>query len=237
MTGPYGGAYRGAFERMDERVRALAATGPAALDVAVPACPGWTVRDVVAHLSGIAVDALSGRLGAVPDAAWTAGQVAERRGLTVEQVLAEWAGRVDGMVAALDARRMPPNAALDALTHEGDVVEALGDPVPPEEGWREAAGRLGRGVVTRLDRPGTLTVRSGGDVWTGGSGEGPSAEVEVAPWELFRGLMSRRSAAQMRAWAWAGDPGPWLPALCVFGTRDDDQPGPANGSPGGSPPR
>lgn len=221
MPVSFGSAYRGAFERIDARVRDLAATD---LDTPVPACPGWAVRDVVAHLSGIAVDALAGRLTSIPNDAWTAGQVGERRGTTMPQVLDEWAAQVDGMVAALDARRMPPNAAADALTHEGDLAEALGDPVPAEDGWREPAGRLCRGVITHIDRPGTLTVRSGGAVWTGGSGGGPEASVDVEPWELFRGVMSRRSGEQMRGWAWTGDPEPWLPALCVFGVRGDDQP-------------
>ena len=227
MPVSFGSAYRGAFGRVDARVRGLAATDPAVLDTPVPACPGWTVRDVVGHLAGIAVDALSGRLGGIPDDAWTAGQVADRRGVAVEQVLGEWAARVDAMAAALDTRTMPPNAAADALTHEGDIAEALGDRLPPEEGWRDAARLLCRFIVTRLDRPGTLTVRCGADVWTGGSGDGPAAAVEVEPWELFRGVMSRRSAAQMRAWAWTGDPEPWLPGLCTFGLRGDDQPQPA----------
>jgi uncharacterized protein (TIGR03083 family) len=222
----FGDAYRGAFTRLDARVRELAGADPGALGTPVPACPGWTVRDVVGHLSGLAVDILGGRLTAIPDDGWTAGQVADRRARPVEDVLAEWAAHVDGMAAALDARRLPPNPAADALAHEGDVVEALGDAVPPEEGWLPAARLICRGVLRQADAPGTLTVRSGGDVWTGGSGGGPEASVEVAPWELFRGVMSRRSAAQIRAWEWTGDPGPWLPGLCVFGVRGDDQPRP-----------
>ena len=230
MSVSFGDAYRGAFTRLDARVRGLAGTDPAALDTPVPACPGWTVRDVVGHLSGLATDILGGRLTTVPDDAWTAGQVADRRDRPVEDVLAEWAAQVDGMAAALDARRLPPNPAVDALAHEGDVAEALGDAVPPEEGWRPAARLICRGVLRGVDRPGTLSVRSGGEVWTGGSGGDPEAAVEVAPWELFRGVMSRRSAAQIRAWAWTGDPEPWLPGLCVFGVRGDDQPAARSGA-------
>lgn len=219
-----GRAYRGAFGRIDARARDLAAADPAALDAPVPACPGWTVHGVVSHLTGIAVDIVGGRLRGIPDDAWTAGQVDQRRGVPVERVLDEWAPQVDTIVAALDARRMPVQVAADVLTHEGDVAEALGDPVPPEEGWCEATRLLCRGVVTHVDRPGTLTVRSGGDVWTGGGGAEPVAGVDVEPWELFRGVFSRRSAGQIRAWAWDGDPEPWLEPLCVFGLRDDDQP-------------
>lgn len=217
-----GSAYRGAFDRLDARVRGLADP-----DVPVPACPGWTVHDVVAHLAGIAVDATDGRLRGVPDDAWTAGQVEQRRGVPTAAVLDEWAPRVDAIAAALDARRMPVQMAADVLTHEGDVVEALGDPVPPEDGWRDAARLLCRGVVTHVDRPGTLMVSCGDDVWTGGTGGAPAADVDVAPWELFRAVFSRRSTGQMRAWDWRGDPEPWLAPLCVFGPRDDLQPRPS----------
>ena len=223
-----GSAYRGAFDRLDARVRALAAADPAGPDVPVPACPGWTVHDVVAHLAGIAVDVTEGRLRGIPDDAWTAGQVDCRRGVPVRAVLDEWAPRVEPIAAALDARRMPVQVAADVLVHEGDVVEALGDPVPPEEGWCDAARLLCRGVIGAVDRPGAVTVRCGGDVWAGGAGGKPVAEVEVEPWELLRAVFSRRSARQMRAWAWRGDPEPWLAPFCVFGLRDDDQPGPWN---------
>ena len=221
-----GRAYRDAFHRIDARARELAADDPAALDAPVPACPGWTVHGVVSHVCGLAVDIVDGRLRGMPDDAWTARQVDERRGVPVVQVLDEWTPRVDTIAGALDARTMPVQVAVDLLTHEGDVVEALGDPVPPSDGWRGAARLIGRSVVTHLDRPGTLTVHSGDDVWTGGTGGGPVASVDVEPWELFRGIFSRRSAGQMRAWAWDGDPEPWLAPLCVFGPRDDDQPRP-----------
>ena len=36
-------------------------------------------------------------------------------------------------------------------------------------------------------------------------------------WELFRTLFGRRSAGQVLAYAWAGDPSPYLPLLNVFG--------------------
>ena len=225
-----GRVYRESFRRLDARVRDLAATDPAALDTPVPACPGWTVHGVVSHVCGIAVDVVGRRLRGIPDDAWTAGQVDQRRGVPVTQVLDEWAGRVDVIARALDARKMPVQVAGDVLTLDGDVVEALGEPVPPADGWREAARLLGRSVVTHIDRPGTLTVRCGDDVWTGGAGDGPVAGVDVEPWEFFRGVFSRRSVGQMRSWAWDGDPEPWLAPLCVFGVRDDDQPRPASGA-------
>ncbi len=220
-----GEAYRGAFGRLDTRLRGLAATDPASLDALVPACPGWTVHGVASHLCGLAVDVVAGRMSGIPDDEWTAGQVDARLGVPVEEVLDEWAPHVATIAKALDDRRIPPPAAADVLVHEGDVAEALADPVPPEDGWGDAARLLCRGKLRGIERPGTLTVRCAGEEWTGGSGgDGPVAVVEVAPWEFFRGLFSRRSADQMRAWAWEGDPEPWLGPLTVFGLRTDDQP-------------
>ncbi len=46
-------------------------------------------------------------------------------------------------------------------------------------------------------------------------------------YELYRGLHSRRSRAQMRRWEWDGSPEPWVDALPMFGPRDDEQPIPA----------
>jgi hypothetical protein len=220
-----GDAYRGAYTRLDTRLRALAATDPASLGAQVPACPGWTVHGVVSHLAGLADDIVARRLRGIPDDEWTAGQVDQRLGVPVEEVLDEWAPHVATIADGLDARVIPPPAAADVLVHEGDIAEALADPVPPEDGWRDAARLLCRGKVRGLDGPGTLTVRSGGDEWTGGAGgEGPTAAVDVEPWECFRGVFSRRSADQMRGWAWEGDPEPWLAPLTVFGLRTDAQP-------------
>lgn len=227
MSLPLDEIYLAAHRRLDTRVRALLADGRPPADVAVPACPGWSVHGVVSHLSGIAVDALAGRLTGIPDDAWTAGQVAERADRRTEDVLDEWAARAEPFAAVVAQRRMIPPAA-DVLTHEGDVAEALGDPVPPADGWRPLASGLGARTIGGIDRPGTLTVATDGETWTGGDGSAePAARVEVEPWELFRGMLSRRSGAQMRAWPWDGDPGPWLEGMTVFGVREDDQPRPA----------
>jgi hypothetical protein len=219
-----GDAYRGAFARLDTRLRALAATDPSTLDTLVPACPGWTVHGVVSHVAGLATDIVGGRLQGIPDDEWTAGQVDARLGVPVEEVLEEWSPHVETIAGGLDSRVIPPPAAADVLVHEGDIAEALAGPVPPEEGWRDASRLLCRGKVRGLDGAGTLTVRCGGEEWTGGSGDGPTTTLEVEQWEFFRGVFSRRSADQMRAWAWDGDPEPWLAPLTVFGLRTDDQP-------------
>ena len=60
-----------------------------------PACPGWTVHDVVAHLSGAVDDALQGRMEGAPSPAWTARQVEARHDQSVAAILAEWERSLD----------------------------------------------------------------------------------------------------------------------------------------------
>jgi uncharacterized protein (TIGR03083 family) len=95
------GAYADTRRRFQELV---AAPDDARLMTLVPACPDWTVRDVLAHLTGIATDVVSGtyfagagdawsdiRLATERDR-WTDSQVRSRRGRPVPVLLAEWAG-------------------------------------------------------------------------------------------------------------------------------------------------
>jgi uncharacterized protein (TIGR03083 family) len=94
------GAYADARQRFRELLAGLDA---AALAVRVPACPAWTVHDVLAHVTGVAADAASGtyfpgaadawndiRLAAARDE-WTARQVRSRRNRPVDALVAEWA--------------------------------------------------------------------------------------------------------------------------------------------------
>jgi uncharacterized protein (TIGR03083 family) len=51
--------YQAIQGRLSAAVRSLS---PAQLATPTPACPGWTVKDVVSHLAGNVDDALAGRL-------------------------------------------------------------------------------------------------------------------------------------------------------------------------------
>src|SRR5690349_21405776 len=77
------------------------------LQRAVPACPAWTVQDVLAHHVGVITDAVSNGFSELGDPmrlldqwrdpevahdrdAMTARQVDERRGRSVDELLADW---------------------------------------------------------------------------------------------------------------------------------------------------
>lgn len=59
----------------------------------VPATPGWTVHDVIAHLTGVAEDLAAGTPpSGGPTSEWTAGHLARGAGLSTEALLQAWAG-------------------------------------------------------------------------------------------------------------------------------------------------
>ena len=96
-----------AYRATRARVRALLDTAPpGATDHVVPACPEWTVHDVVAHLAGVSTDLVEGRLDGIASDEWTGAQVERARGRSVAALLDEWdanGAEVDTMADALPA--------------------------------------------------------------------------------------------------------------------------------------
>lgn len=138
----------------------------------VPACPAWTVRDLLAHLVGVAADTAGGDgffAGAPlawqqpPLAAarerWTAGHVDTRRSADGPALLREWDKHGDDLETAL---------------RRGDGREAV----------------LGPGA--------------------------PAITLRGEPYELFRVLSGRRSAARIRALGWDADPSRYLGVIAPY---------------------
>lgn len=159
----------------------------------VPATPGWTVRELLAHIAGSLSDLVRGRMDGAPGPAWTARHVAERALVTPAALGDEIAHR---------ARRVPdaafasssPTPVWDLLVHEADLLEALALPRPPEEEWRplleRTVGYLGmrglhHGTVTTTERDWLLGER------------GSAVRLRADDYELLRVLCSRRSRRQL----------------------------------------
>jgi uncharacterized protein (TIGR03083 family) len=198
------------------------------LDTPVAGSPQWTGRQVVAHLTGVAADIVAGNLAGAPMPPWTAAHVAAREGRSLDELLAEWDEVGPLVEAGLADRSVRPVTVYDTVTHECDLRETFGLGRPPREDVDAVVRAATKSVAKGFRGPGTLVIRSGGQEWTGGAGE-PRTVVTVEPYELLRGLASRRSRRQMRAWAWQGDGDldGLIETLPFFGARDDDQPVPA----------
>ncbi len=155
-------AYRSGHDRVAALVAGL---GEADLARRVPACPDWTVRDLVAHLAGTAADVAARHTAGMPGPAWTAAHVERGAGRTVGELLAEWDEHADRTATAIEDRRVPAGVLHDLLVHEGDLVEALGAPAPPWDGWAAAARLVVRQVVRGIRGSPSLVVRSAGIEW------------------------------------------------------------------------
>jgi uncharacterized protein (TIGR03083 family) len=94
----------------------------------LPGCPEWTAHDLLAHVAGVAADAVAGRTEGAPGPTWTAAQVRLRKDSAVPDILAEWEEAGPHIEAGLAARRISIRIVFDVLTHEADLREGLGQP-------------------------------------------------------------------------------------------------------------
>ena len=209
------------WTRAQERVIDLLTGLPAARAAAtVPACPDWTVRDLLSHMVGLGADVVAGDEPDDHNEAWTARQVEARRDRDVDALVAEWQALAEPLRAWMAEHGTRPLG--DVTIHEQDLRGALGVPggqdTPAMAAMRERfvarfAGRLDPGLPP-------IALTGGGWSWTSGEGE-PAVEVRAPDFELARALMARRSAAQLRAWTVRGDVEPYLDAFATLGPLPD----------------
>jgi len=172
----------------------------------VPATPAWSVHDVVAHVAGVARDAVNGNMVGAPGNEWTEAQVSRSVTVSIDELVEQWnidglildevfSGATDGMLVA---------GVLDVHTHEADLRHALGLPfrAPADVlGW--AAQRLRRGFFEAVEAAGL-----------------PEVDVAATDAEWFRGRFGRRTGDEVRNYVWSADPTPYLDTWFVFGRAD-----------------
>ena len=189
--------------------------------VAVPACPGWSVADVLAHLAGAASDVVAGRIEGVGTPTWTAAQVDQRRRLDIPELIDEWSQSGPAFEALLAG--LPPEIAGmalgDLITHEHDIRSALGDSGGRDTPAYETALQYQvAGLGARLDGAGLPGLRlvAGKQEWVVGA-RSPGASVEGDRHDVLRTLSSRRNAERVRAMNWEGTPDIYLAVLGAYG--------------------
>jgi len=196
------------YRETRERLLRLAPTLDAAqLATMTLACPAWSVKDVFAHLSGLAGDLAAGveRPGA---AAQTARQVAERNDWAVHEICDEWTSTGPALERRIEAESPRLRApVIDVWTHEQDLTNAIGIP----SGRRDAGLFITLNVLWSMKRklrdagiPSLRVVTEDVD-WVIGDAE-PGATVRTTSYEAARAVLGRRSLAQIRAFEWSGDP-------------------------------
>ena len=206
------------YENVHRRVVALVAgLGAEELAVRVPACPAWTVRDLLGHLTGVTEDAVAGRLSGPPDEAATADQVAARRDVPLVTLLERWAEAVGPFAERVRTHRVWP-AVIDAVSHEHDLRGALGQPGARDSAEVEAVVP----PLLRFALPVPTVIRVGGDAVHLGPAGAPPLILDTDPFEALRWRMGRRSLRQMAAMRWSADPSAVIDHLAVFGPAIED---------------
>lgn len=206
------------WTRAQDRVIELVADLPAdRAERRVPACPDWTVRDLLSHMVGLCADVVAGDEPDDHNDAWTGRQVALRKDRDVKALVAEWEDLTRPLQDWMRARNTRPLG--DVIIHEQDLRGALGVP----------GGRDSGGVAAIRDRfTGRFAAALGarppialeGQSWSWCSKGDPAAAavlVRADDFDLARALVTRRSAAQLRSWTVRGDIGPYLDAFALLG--------------------
>jgi len=229
-------AYQDGTRRVDALLAALDADR---LTHLVPACPAWSVRDLLAHLVGVAADSVAGSFypGAI-DAwqdtslasereRWTADHVAARRLDTVDILLRELDQHARDLVRGLrtgvgPAAQGPEWLVMapvgDLAVHLDDLREALAAPVAPgglitRAGFALYREWLAARIASRHLQG--LQLDDGNQQWTVGPGD-PVGTLRGDRHELFRVIAGRRSADQILAMDWSGDPMAYLPVIAPY---------------------
>jgi hypothetical protein len=211
-------AYRLIYRRLDALLRGRAEVA----ELAVPACPAWTLRETVAHLAGVAQDIVCLNMQGKATDSWTQVQVGRLGGHSIDELLDLWGQMIDPVTARLT--QVPQASAsqlvFDTLTHEHDIRGVLREPASRagDLAYEVALGFLttmGDIINRHAELPALqLTTPTIGSVQLGGprSARGQLA-LDISDFEALRVLGGRRSVRQLLALPWHGDPTPLLPGF------------------------
>jgi uncharacterized protein (TIGR03083 family) len=184
----------------------------------VAATPGWSVKDVVAHLAGGLRDFVDRRFDGVESGEWGERQVRARRDNTLADAFAEWDANRE-LAAPLFDTPLGPALVSEVIAHEHDLRAALGE--PGDRGGVEVRAALVRPLqqldqrMRENDVPALRISLEHGDRVLG-HGE-PAGTLRTTSFELMRSIGGRRSADQIKALDWDGDPDVWISSLALFG--------------------
>ena len=233
------------YEQLRNEISELVAgLEPEALDTPVPATPGWTIKDVVTHLTADATCVITADFpreffvafaepsGIVTLNEWTARQSADREGRSLEELLQEWKTSAHEVTAMMrEEKPWPENTQMfvdriiltDLAVHHQDILGALGierarESAPIKMGLSAYAVGMGWRIASAGIPPLRLDV--GEKSYIAGDGE-PNATVRASRFELFRAMSGRRSPEQIRAYEWDGDAEPYIPYFYPYGIRED----------------
>ncbi|MUH57726.1 MAG: hypothetical protein F2790_01065 [Actinobacteria bacterium] len=192
----YGTAWNASRDRVSDLILR---TELSKLDAIAPLTPEWRVRDIVAHLVGVAQDVSSGNFPQDFDA-WTRAQVERLRTFDAHELIDQWQEFPIGEMLSESLAI----ALYDQVTHEADICHALGVPIALEPRTLSLLSKftLSRFAAQENDLCVTLHLDDQDFV----SGDGARAlTLSATAFDWFRASNGRRSVTQIKAMEWWGD--------------------------------
>jgi uncharacterized protein (TIGR03083 family) len=205
----------------------------------VPCCPAWSVRDLTAHVTSVALRSVeeahplqqgdeidfeikgNDRARIIDDL--TEHAVRARRGRSLDDILAEWHTALPRALDVLAGRAPLPTGSAEAVKYAvvGDLAihlqDARGALNLPGDRTIPAAQFAFESWVLLLQRRVAANGLPAITIIDRTIGEGEAAAAIDADWyEVLRGLSGRRSEHQLRSMFIRGDPEPYLPVLTTF---------------------
>jgi uncharacterized protein (TIGR03083 family) len=184
----------------------------------VPACPDWTVTQLLAHMVGLNADVLAGDEPDDHNSTWTQRQVDRRAGREPADLVAEWLALTQPMQDWMHEHGTRP--LHDAVIHEQDMRGAVGRPgARDSDGLAAVREAMAERFATRVRAAHLAPVELRSPAWIFSTGDGdPGLELFAPDFDLTRALMTRRTADQLRQWARMGAVEPYLPMFSGMGS-------------------
>jgi uncharacterized protein (TIGR03083 family) len=187
----------------------------------VPACPDWTVTQLLAHMVGLNADVLAGDEPDDHNSTWTQRQVDHRAGREPADLVAEWRDLTQPMRDWMREHGTRP--LHDAVIHEQDLRGAVGRPgARDSDGLAAVREAMAERFATRVRAAHLAPVELRSPAWIFSTGDAdPGLELFAPDFDLTRALMTRRTADQLRQWSTAGSIDPYLPVFASLGPLPD----------------
>jgi uncharacterized protein (TIGR03083 family) len=187
----------------------------------VPACPDWTVVQLLAHMVGLNADVLAGDEPDDHNRTWTQAQVESRAGRGPDDLVTEWLTLTEPMQDWMRQHGVRP--LNDIVIHEQDLRGAVGRPGGRDtDGLAAVRDTMAERFSSRIRRAKLAPVELRSPDWIFSTGDSAPGLVLSAPtFDLTRALMTRRTADQLRAWARSGELDPYLPMFGGLGPLPD----------------
>ncbi len=185
----------------------------AAASSVVPACPEWSVKDVVAHICGLNVELLAGvPFQTIGSEEATSRQVDDRQHLSLDEVISEWLSVAPSIDELFKADTNVAAALLaDLVVHAYDLHELILQDITvaataiPLSAQRYA-GRLQTRLAAEMNVGLTVDFADLAACAAPDLDGGDAATLRTSALPFVRGVTGRLTRGEVEAFDWSIDP-------------------------------